>query len=120
MISTKRHTMTAGEAGIEFRSRLPGVRGYGRGCLLKMFRSGKAPASKFDGEWVVLSDWVNGEITDRLMELDDLIRQRMINLAHSSPILWRRRVSSVYWTAAIVDRQTQMRILERISDDGQE
>lgn len=120
MISTKRHTMTAGEAGIEFRSRLPGVRGYSRGCLLKMFRSGKAPASKFDGEWVVLSDWVNGQITDRLMELDDLIRQRLINLAQSSPILWRRRVSSIYWTAAIVDRQAQMRILERISDDRQE
>ena len=112
--------MTAGEAGIEFRSRLPGVRGYSRGRLLRMFRSGRAPATKFDGEWVVLSDWVNGQISDRLMELDDLIRKRIINLAQPSPILWRRRVSSIHWTAEIVDRQTHMRILERLTDDREE
>ena len=120
MISTKRHTMTAGEAGIEFRSRLPGVRGYGRGALLEKFRSGEAPASKFDKEWVVLSDWVNTEISKRIIELDDLIRERIINLASSNPTLWKRRVCSIHWTAKIVDRQAQMRILERIKNDGQE
>lgn len=104
--------MTVGEAGVEFRSRLPGVKGYRRESIIKLCRAGEIPAKKIGKEWRILTDWIDEEVRTRLLELDDLIRIRMIVLAQSHPYLKDKKVSSKYWTRETVDTQVKMRILK--------
>ena len=104
--------MTVGEAGVEFRSRLPGVLGYRRETILKRCRAGEIPAKKIGKEWRILTDWVDQEIRERLLELDDLIRMQMILLADRHPLMVKRKVCSKHWTRETVEAQMQLRILK--------
>jgi len=108
------HTLTVGEAGVEFRSRLPGVKGYRREAVIKMCRSGEIPAKKIGKEWRILTEWVDQEIRERLLELDDLIRMQLIILAQTHPFSTKKKVSSKYWTRETVNAQLKLRILERV------
>ena len=104
--------MTVGEAGVEFRSRLPGVKGYRREAIIKKCRAGEIPAKKFGKEWRILTEWIDQEIRERLLELDDLIRKQMIVLAQTHPFTTKKKVSSKYWTRETVNTQMKLRILE--------
>lgn len=104
--------MTVGEAGVEFRSRLPGVKGYRREAIIKKCRAGEIPAKKFGKEWRILTEWIDQEIRDRLLELDDLIRKQMIVLAQTHPFTTNKKVSSKYWTRETVNTQMKLRILK--------
>ena len=104
--------MTVGEAGVEFRSRLPGVKGYRREAIIKKCRAGEIPAKKFGKEWRILTEWIDEEIRERLLELDDLIRKQMIVLAQTHPFISKKKVSSKYWTRETVNTQMKLRILK--------
>jgi len=104
--------MTVGEAGVEFRSRLPGVKGYRRELIIKKCRAGEIPAKKFGKEWRILTEWIDQEIRERLLELDDLIRKQMIVLAQTHPFITKKKVSSKYWTRETVNTQMKLRILK--------
>ena len=106
------HTMTVGEAGVEFRSRLPGVKGYRREAIIKKCRARQIPAKKFGKEWRILTEWIDQEIRERSLELDDLIRKQMIVLAQTHPFITKKKVSSKYWTRETVNTQMKLRILK--------
>ena len=104
--------MTVGEAGVEFRSRLPGVKCYRRESIIKMCRAGEIPAKKIGKEWRILTGWVDEEIRTRLLELDDLIRMQMIILAQTHPYATKKKVCSKYWDRETINTQLKLRILE--------
>ncbi len=104
--------MTVGEAEVEFRSRLHGVKGYRREAIVKRCRAGELPAKKIGKEWRILTDWVDQEIKERLLELDDLIRMQMILLAERHPLMVKRKVWSKHWTRQTVETQMKLRILK--------
>tara|TARA_Y100001972_G_C7566281_1_gene284292 strand:+ start:76 stop:423 length:348 start_codon:yes stop_codon:yes gene_type:complete len=106
------HTMTVGEAGVEFRSRLPGVLGYRRQTIADRCRAGEIPAKKIGKEWRILTEWIDGEVNSRLLELDDLIRKKMIVLAQTHPSINNMKVRSKHWSEETVNTQLKLRILE--------
>jgi hypothetical protein len=106
------HTMTVGEAGVEFRSRLPGVKGYRRQTIIKRCRAGDIPAKKLGKEWRILTEWIDQEVRTRLLELDDLVRRQMVILAQTHPFTTKKRVSSKHWTRETVNTQLKLRILK--------
>ena len=108
------HTMTVGEAGVEFRSRLPGVKGYRREAIIKKCRAGEIPAKKFGKEWRILTEWIDEEIRSRLLELDDLIRRKIIVLAQTHPTITKMRVRSKHWSEETVNTQMKLRILKEM------
>lgn len=109
-----KHTYTIGEAGIEFRSRLPGVIGYRHSTIANRCRSGDIPATKIGKDWSILGEWVEQEINVRLLELDQLIRKKMIIIATDHPIVSKRKVNSKHWSEETVKTQVKLRILEGI------
>ena len=104
--------MTVGEAGVEFRSLLPGVKGYRREAIIKKCRAGEIPAKKIGKEWRILTEWIDQEIRERLLELDDLIRRQMIVLAQTHPFTTKKKVRSKHWSEETVKAQTKLRILK--------
>ena len=104
--------MTVGEAGVEFRSRLPGVQGYRRQTLADRCRAGEIPAKKIGKEWRILTEWIDQEIRTRLLELDDLVRRQMIILAQTHPFTTKKKVRSKHWSEETVKAQTKLRILK--------
>lgn len=104
--------MTVGEAGVEFRSRLPGVKGYRREAIIKKCRAGEIPAKKIGKEWRILTDWVDKEITDRLIEFNDLVKMQMILMVQSHPYAAKKKISSKYWTRERIEKSAKIRILE--------
>lgn len=104
--------MTVGEAGVEFRSLLPGVKGYRREAIIKRCRAGEIPAQKIGKEWRILTGWIDEEVRTRLLELDDLIRMKMIVLSQSHPNIKDKKVFSKYWTQETVNTQLKLRILK--------
>lgn len=104
--------MTVGEAGVEFRSQLPGVKGYRREAIIKKCRAGEIPAKKIGKEWRILTEWIDQEVRTRLLELDDLVRRQMVILAQTHPFTTKKRVSSKHWTRETVNTQLKLRILK--------
>tara|TARA_Y100000004_G_C8770618_1_gene350535 strand:+ start:267 stop:608 length:342 start_codon:yes stop_codon:yes gene_type:complete len=106
------HTMTVGEAGVEFRSRLPGVKGYRREAIIKKCRAGEIPAKKIGKEWRILTQWIDEEVRARILELDDLIRRQLILMAETHPYATKKKVRSKHWSEETVKAQTKLRILK--------
>jgi hypothetical protein len=104
--------MTVGEAGVEFRSRLPGVKGYRRQTIIKRCRAGDIPAKKLGKEWRILTEWIDQEVRTRLLELDDLVRRQMIILAQTHPFTTNKKVFSKHWTRETINTQLKLRILK--------
>ena len=104
--------MTVGEAGVEFRTRLPGVKGYRRETIVKKCRAGEIPARKFGKEWQILTDWIDEEITDRLIELDNLVKMQMILLVHPHAYGAKKKLRSNHWTKEKILQCAKIRILE--------